>query len=112
MSGEELFFTGMSEICMFKGNILHRSSTENEECVIIDIDPQEALDKNINPHNNLFYDRRKKNFILNDYCTFPRKWESHCYGLLIKLKSLMRMKTIDLILSSVFINKINFQVSL
>lgn len=58
--GKELVFTGMSEIVNPKGTILNKSASENEECVIIEIEPQEALDKNINPHNNLFSDRREE----------------------------------------------------
>jgi predicted amidohydrolase len=60
-SGErELTFTGMSEIVNPRGNILHRASKDEEECVIIDIDPSEALNKNINSRNNLFDDRREE----------------------------------------------------
>ena len=58
--GSELIFTGMSEIVNPKGKILYRSPEKTEECVILDIDPELALDKNINPHNNLFTDRREE----------------------------------------------------
>ena len=56
---KELYFTGMSEIVNPKGNILHRAAKDKEEVIIIDIDPAEASDKNINPMNNLFSDRRE-----------------------------------------------------
>lgn len=56
---KELYFTGMSEIVDPKGNILQRGSKDKDEAVIIDIDPSEASDKNINPMNNLFTDRRE-----------------------------------------------------
>jgi len=56
---KELFFTGMSEIVSPNANILHKGSSDKEEVVIIDIDPSEASDKNINPMNNLFTDRRE-----------------------------------------------------
>lgn len=56
---KELSFTGMSEIVSPKAIILHKSLTDKEEVVIIEIDPSEASDKNINPLNNLFTDRRE-----------------------------------------------------
>jgi predicted amidohydrolase len=56
---KELYFTGMSEIVNPKGKILHRGSGDKEEVIIINIDPAEASDKNINPMNNLFSDRRE-----------------------------------------------------
>jgi predicted amidohydrolase len=58
--GKELNFTGMSEIVDTRGKILCRSPKDREECVIIEIDPEGALDKNINQHNNLFADRREE----------------------------------------------------
>jgi predicted amidohydrolase len=56
--GKELYFTGMSEICAPDGSIIHRGSKENNEVVIVEINPDEALDKNVNPNNNLFEERR------------------------------------------------------
>ena len=56
---KQLYFTGMSEIVNPRGNILYKSSKDLDEVIIIDIDPSEASDKNINPMNNLFTDRRK-----------------------------------------------------
>jgi predicted amidohydrolase len=57
---KELVFTGMSEIVDPGGQILYRASQDEEECNIIEIDPGLALDKNINPRNNLFEDRREE----------------------------------------------------
>lgn len=57
---KELCFTGMSEIVNPKAKILHKGSSGKEEVVIIEIDPSEASDKNINPLNNLFTDRREE----------------------------------------------------
>jgi predicted amidohydrolase len=57
--GRELCFTGMSEIVDPHGTILYRGSKDEEECVILDVNPAEALDKKINPMNNLFEDRRE-----------------------------------------------------
>ena len=56
---KEIYFTGMSEIVSPNAKILHKGSPEKEEVVIIEIDPSEASDKNINPMNNLFTDRRE-----------------------------------------------------
>lgn len=58
-TNKELYFTGMSEIVNPKGNILHRGSKDKDEVVIVDINPEEASDKNINPMNNLMSDRRE-----------------------------------------------------
>jgi predicted amidohydrolase len=58
--GKELSFTGMSEIVNTTGNILHRGSEENDEVVILDIDPKEALDKTVTPMNDAFSDRKEE----------------------------------------------------
>lgn len=57
---KELFFTGMSEIVSPKASVLHKGSPDKEEVVIIEFDPSEASDKNINPMNNVFSDRREE----------------------------------------------------
>ena len=56
--GEELSFTGESVIVSPKGEYLYRGSENNDECIVIEIDPAEALDKNITEMNNIFGDRR------------------------------------------------------
>jgi predicted amidohydrolase len=58
--GTELNFTGMSEIVNPKGKILYKSGENAEECFVIEINPEEAMDKKINPHNDLFKDRREE----------------------------------------------------
>lgn len=58
--GSELSFTGASVIVDPKGNYLARGSGGLDECVIIEIDPARALDKNINDMNHLFNDRREE----------------------------------------------------
>lgn len=55
---KELFFTGASVIIDPKGNYLARGTDEGEECVIVNIEPELALDKNVTPMNNVFEDRR------------------------------------------------------
>lgn len=57
-NGKELFYTGASVIIDTKGNYLSTGSDDKEEISIVDIDPTEALDKNITPLNNIFEDRR------------------------------------------------------
>jgi len=57
---KELLFTGESVIVNPKGEYLYRGSEDLEECIIIDIDSDEALNKNINSNNNLIKDRREE----------------------------------------------------
>lgn len=57
-NGKELKFTGKSVIVSPSGEYLHEGSADNEECVIMEIDPEEALNKDMNERNNLFADRR------------------------------------------------------
>jgi predicted amidohydrolase len=59
-NGRSLHFTGQSVIVDPKGNYLHRGSLDSEECIIIDIDPIQALDKKINDYNSLFDDLRNE----------------------------------------------------
>lgn len=60
----EIEFTGGSIIYDTKGNILHRSNDIVNECIIVEIKPNKANDKNLNKKNNLFTDRRIKNYKL------------------------------------------------
>lgn len=55
-----LNFTGLSEIVNPKGKILHRGTPDEEEIVVLEINPSEASDKHINPMNDLFADRREE----------------------------------------------------
>ena len=57
-SGKELNFTGNSVILNPQGNYLYKGSLENDECIVIEIYPDEAMNKDINAMNNLFKDRR------------------------------------------------------
>ncbi len=57
---KELRFTGGSVIVSPLGEYLGRGPEEVEECFIVDIDPSAALDKQINPQNSLFDDRREE----------------------------------------------------
>ncbi|MBZ0203473.1 MAG: hypothetical protein K8I03_10710 [Ignavibacteria bacterium] len=56
--GDELEFTGGSVMVDPKGNYLLEGSLDKDECEIADIDPAEALNKDITPNNEIFQDRR------------------------------------------------------
>lgn len=56
--GKELKFTGSSVIVDPKGNYLHTGSETGDECIIVEINPGEALDKYVTPLNHIFEDRR------------------------------------------------------
>ncbi|WP_454064598.1 nitrilase-related carbon-nitrogen hydrolase [Candidatus Nitrospira salsa] len=53
-----LRFIGKSEIISPSGNILHRAPENESELTLMDIDPMQARDKNLNPYNDLLRDRR------------------------------------------------------
>lgn len=56
--GDELRFIGSSRIVSPKGELLIGSDEENEELKWVQIDPGEALDKDLNSFNHIFKDRR------------------------------------------------------
>ncbi len=56
----EISFTGESVILNPRGDYLMRASQDKEECLIVEIDPSAALNKNISDNNNLFNDRRNQ----------------------------------------------------
>ncbi len=56
--GEKLTFIGQSQVVDPDGNILVRASETEEEVHIVDIDLEKARDKNLNPKNEIFKDRR------------------------------------------------------
>ncbi len=51
-------YTGQSQVIAPNGRIVHRSSPEGDELYITDIDPEDALEKNITEFNDVFEDRR------------------------------------------------------
>lgn len=59
-----LKFTGQSVIVSPKGKYLHVGSKNKQECIIVEFDPKVALNKKINPQNDLFTDRKKKYYII------------------------------------------------
>jgi predicted amidohydrolase len=56
--GQQLTFTGGSQITGHAGERLAKASTDREEVLVTEIDPGLADDKYINPANHLFRDRR------------------------------------------------------
>ena len=51
-------YTGESQIIAPNGRIVHQSLPEGDELYITEIDPKDALDKNITELNDVFEDRR------------------------------------------------------
>ena len=60
---KELTFTGESVIVNTRGKYLCRGGKDTEEICIAEIDPSEALNKNISDSNDLFEDRREEFYI-------------------------------------------------
>ncbi len=57
--GEEtLTFIGQSEMCGPDGSILYRSEGAGDEVGLVEIDPHAARDRQLNPYNHIFADRR------------------------------------------------------
>ncbi len=57
-SKETLTFIGASQIIGTKGDVLYRASSDQEESIAVEINPDSAGDKYITPVNHLFHDRR------------------------------------------------------
>ena len=55
---DRLTYIGTSEIISPRGHILHRSAADQEDLVILEIDPIESRNKSLNTYNDLFKDRR------------------------------------------------------
>ena len=60
--GKALTFIGKSEIVSPKAEILVRAGETEDALMIVDIDPSLASDKRLNPHNDLFQDRRPEKY--------------------------------------------------
>ncbi|KLO24227.1 MULTISPECIES: nitrilase-related carbon-nitrogen hydrolase [unclassified Marinitoga] len=50
-------FTGMSQITNPDGKVIVRFPQKGDKVKIVNINPEEANNKNLNKHNNIFYDR-------------------------------------------------------
>lgn len=55
---DALAFIGRSGIVSPRGEVLCRASGDREETAVVELDPALARDKDLNPFNNLFADRR------------------------------------------------------
>ncbi len=55
---DQLTYIGNSEVVTPKGVILHRAPRDREDLAIVDVDPTEARNKNLNRYNDLLRDRR------------------------------------------------------
>lgn len=56
---DRLTYIGKSQIVSPRGRVLHRAPADQEDMRVLEIDPAEARDKSLNPHNELLRDRRK-----------------------------------------------------
>jgi len=56
--GETLTFIGMSEVCDPSGTILQRAEQSSDEIGVVEFDPHEARDRDLNDHNDVLADRR------------------------------------------------------
>jgi predicted amidohydrolase len=61
---QTLRFIGMSQIASPLGEILARASDDQEELLTVEINPELARNKSINPYNDLFKDRRPEMYVL------------------------------------------------
>jgi predicted amidohydrolase len=62
---DRLTYIGKSQVVSPRGRVLHRSPADQEELTVLEIDPAEARDKSLNPHNDLLRDRRKDQYELS-----------------------------------------------
>lgn len=58
LGDQKLTFTGQSQVTTPKGKVLFRGPTHKSAVHLVEIDPELALDKQINPNNDLFSDRQ------------------------------------------------------
>ncbi|MEO0071363.1 MAG: nitrilase-related carbon-nitrogen hydrolase [candidate division WOR-3 bacterium] len=58
LNGKQLSFTGESQIVAPDGSLLVRAQPDVEELLLVDINPLQALDKNVTPKNDIIANRR------------------------------------------------------
>lgn len=58
--GEEIRFTGRSQITSSRGEVLARAGVEEDVIVIVEIDPLSARDKSVNALNDMVSDRKEE----------------------------------------------------
>lgn len=69
--GKKVKFTGKSQITGPMGKILSRGNAVSDEVQVVEINPSDARDKNINPLNHLFNDRKPEMYFLNSHGEYP-----------------------------------------
>jgi len=57
-NGKSLHFTGRSQVTGPHADVLYQASPFEDEVAVVDVDISLARDKNLNPFNNLYRDRR------------------------------------------------------
>lgn len=62
-SEDAITFIGTSQILGTKGEVLCRAASDQAESMVVEIDPNDARNKQITPVNHLFNDRRVKFFM-------------------------------------------------
>ncbi|MGQ9678188.1 MAG: nitrilase-related carbon-nitrogen hydrolase [bacterium] len=60
---KKLRFTGQSQIVAPDGTLLYRADFEKEALKIIEINPEQALNKNVTPRNDIVTDRRPEMYL-------------------------------------------------
>ena len=63
--GKKLTFTGASQITGTRGEVIYRAGTDQEEVVVVEIDPWLAHDKLATPNNHIFDDRCPEMYVMN-----------------------------------------------
>jgi len=56
--GQTLEFTGVSQVVDSRGKILIKAEAAEDELAAVEVDPADALEKDLNPYNSLLADRR------------------------------------------------------
>lgn len=60
---KEIRFTGQSQIVAPDGTLLYRASPDKEVLKIVDINPNQALNKSVTPRNDIILDRRPEMYL-------------------------------------------------
>ncbi len=62
-NGEELIFSGESQIVDMNGSLLSEAGATENRVLIVSVDPIRTRDKSFNPYNDLFDDRRSEFYL-------------------------------------------------
>lgn len=61
---DRLTYIGSSEIVTPRGKILYRAPADRADLCVVDLNPEDARDKRVNPYNDLLRDRRASRYEL------------------------------------------------